>query len=116
MIDPQTNFFDTFTGTEAERMKVVIAELEGMPWAQSTLEAVRKNDGLTGKNMAHFSELRFGHALQKAGIAIEYEVLGEGESTLDFDFTSVGQLWKVEMMRLLETQAAKAATTTEVDE
>jgi hypothetical protein len=49
-------------------------------------------------------------------MAVEYEVPGEGESTLDFGFTSKGRSWKVEMMRLEETQAAKAATTTEIDE
>ena len=65
--------------------------------------------------MARFFELRFGNELHNAGIAVEHEVPGEGASTLDFGFTSRGQSWKVEMMRLLETQAAKAATTTEVD-
>jgi hypothetical protein len=80
------------------------------------LYRLEQNGGLVGKNMAHFFELRFGHAFHEAGIALEYEVPGEGDSTLDFGFTSKGQPWKVEMMRLLETQAAKAATKTGIDE
>ena len=115
MADQQSNFFDTFTGSEAERMETIMAELDGVPWAQEILNDVQQNGGLVGKNMAPFFELRFGHALHRAGIAVEYEVPGEGGSTLDFGFRSKGQPWKVEMMRLQETQAAKAATTTEVD-
>lgn len=116
MPDPQTNFFDTFTGGESDRMETIIAELGSAPWAQRILHGVEQNRGLVGKNMARFFELRFGHALHEAGIAVEYEVPGEGDSTLDFGFTSKGQPWKVEMMRLLETQAAKTATKTGIDE
>src|SRR6266436_3014365 len=115
VVEQQPHFFDTFTGREAERMETVMVELDRVPWAQRVLHEVQQNGGLIGKNMARFFELRFGHALHKAGIAVEYEVPGEGNSTLDFGFTSRGQPWKVEMMRLQETQAAKAATTTEVD-
>jgi hypothetical protein len=115
MAAQQSNFFDTFTGSEAERMKTIMAELDRVPWAQGILYGVQRHGGLVGKNMADFFELRFGHALHNAGVAVEYEVPGEGGSTLDFGFTSKGQPWKVEMMRLQETQAAKAATTSEVD-
>ncbi len=48
--------------------------------------------------------------LQESGMDVEHEVPGEGISTLDFGFTSKGQPWKIELMRLLETKAAKAAT------
>jgi hypothetical protein len=116
MDNKQPDFFDTFTGSEAERMETIMAELDGVPWAQAILHGVRQNGGLVGKNMARFFELRYGDALHKAGIAVEYEVSGEGRSTLDFGFTSKGQPWKVEIMRLQETQAAKTASTTEVDE
>jgi hypothetical protein len=116
MADQEPNFFDTFTGGEADRMETIIGELDRVPWAQGILHDVQQNGGLVGKNMARFFELRYGHALHKAGIAVQREVSGEGESTLDFGFTSKDQPWKVEMMRLQETQAAKAATTREVDE
>src|SRR6266852_7235423 len=115
MADQQPNFFDTFTGSEAERMETITAELDGVPRAQGILHGVQQNGGLAGKNMARFFELRYGDALHKTGIAVEHEVPGEGDSTLDFGFTSKGQPWKVEMMRLQETQAAKAAMTTQVD-
>jgi hypothetical protein len=110
MTDQQADFFDTFTGRESDRMETIIAELSGATWAQGILHGVKQNGGLVGKNMARFFELRFGHALHDAGLALEYEVPAENDSTLDFGFTSKGQSWKVEMMRLLETQAAKAAT------
>jgi hypothetical protein len=116
MTDQQTSSFDTFTGSESDRMEAIIAELDGVPWAQGILQGVQRDGGLVGKNMARFFELRFGHALYEAGIGVEYEVPGEDESTLDFGFTSKGQAWKVEMMRLLETQAAKAAAKTGIDE
>ena len=112
----QSNFFDTFTEREATRMESVMADLDGMPWAQGVLHSVQQNGGLIGKNMANFFELRFGHAVHKADVTVEYEVSGEGDSTLDFGFTSKGRVWKVELMRLQETQAAKSATTTEIDE
>jgi hypothetical protein len=116
MSDQQPNFFDTFTEREAERMKTILAELASEPWAQAVLNDVRQKGGLVGKNMANFFELRFGHALHEAGFGVEYEVPGEGASILDFGFTSKGQSWKVEMMRLQETKAGKAATKTGVDE
>jgi hypothetical protein len=116
MSDGRASFFDTFTGDEAARMETIIAELDRVPWAQGILQRVQRNGGLTGKNMASFFELRFGHAVRQTGIVVEYEVPGEGSSTLDFGFTSRGKTWKVEMMRLEKTDAAKAATTSEVDE
>ena len=96
MPDQKAISFDTFTGREAERMKTVMAELGSAPWAHGILREVERDDGLIGKNMAPFFELRFGHALHEAGIAVEYEIAGEGASTLDFGFTSKGQRWKVE--------------------
>jgi hypothetical protein len=91
MADGRTSFFDIFTGSEAERMETIIAELDGVPWAQSLLSRVERDGGLTGKNMANFFELRFGHALHQAGIAVEYEVSGEANSTLDFGFASAAR-------------------------
>jgi hypothetical protein len=116
MANQQPSVFDTFTDREAARMTTVMAELDRVPWAQGILHVVQQNGGLIGTNMSYFFELRFGHALHKAGIAVAHEVPGEGESTLDFGFTSKDRVWKVEMMRLLETDAAKAATRREVDE
>ena len=69
MADQQPSFFDTFAGREAERMETIMAELDGVPWAQGILRSVQQNGGLVGKNMANFFELRYGHALHKAGIA-----------------------------------------------
>ena len=37
MADQQPNFFDTFTGTEADQMQAVMAKLDAVPWAQAIL-------------------------------------------------------------------------------
>jgi hypothetical protein len=116
MSDQQSVSFDFLTEREADRMSAVMAELGGVQWAHGILSGVERDGGLIGKNMVRFFELRFGHAVHQTGIGVEYEISGEGVSTLDFGFTSKGQRWKVEMMRLLETKAAKEATTTGVDQ
>jgi hypothetical protein len=81
MADQQPSFFDTFAGREAERMETIMAELDGVPWAQGILRSVQQNGGLVGKNMANFFELRYGHALHKAGIAVEHEVSGAADGS-----------------------------------
>ena len=45
----------------------------------------------------------------------EYEVAGEGQSTLDYGFNSAGQNWLVELMRLEETRAVRNATRVDFD-
>ncbi|MGE3988616.1 hypothetical protein [Pseudorhodoplanes sp.] len=109
-------FFDTFTGDEAALMETIIADLKDVAWAKPILDDIDKNGGLKGANMPRFFELRQGYALHKAGITLSYEIAGEGESTIDFGFQSGGLRWNVEMLRLTETEAARGATTTGVDE
>jgi ribosomal L7/L12-like protein len=59
------------------------------------------------------AQLRFGYAVRGAGIQPRYETAGVGQSTLDFGFTSGGRDFLVEMMRLEETDAVRAATKAE---
>ena len=105
--------FDFLTGREGDFMQTVVEELKAVPWAKPLLDEINASGGLTGDNRAKLFELRFGNDLHKAGIQPRYEVAGEGDSTLDFGFTSDGRDFLVEMMRLEETDAARAATTTE---
>jgi len=102
--------FDIFTGDEAASVERAIATISDRDWAKPIVADINANGGLTGKNMNKFFELRFGHALETAGISPQYEIPGEADSTLDFGFTSKKKPWAVELMRLNETQAAKAAT------
>jgi hypothetical protein len=95
--------FDFLTGREADFMKSVIDELADTPWAKPLVDDINATGGLTGDNKAKLFELRFGHSLHKAGIL---------QSTLDYGFTSGGRDFLVEMMRLEETDAVRAATTT----
>jgi hypothetical protein len=105
--------FDFLSGREGDFMETVMDELKAVPWAKLVVDDINASGGLKGKNKAKLFELRFGYGLHKAGIQPRYEIPGEGESTLDFGFTSDGHEFLVEMMRLEETDAVRAATTTE---
>jgi hypothetical protein len=94
--------FDVFSGDEAALMR--IGERADDAWAKPMIAAINRNGGLVGGNKDRFLELRFGHALRKAGINPEYEIAGEGDSTLDFGFKSEGKGWSVELMRLYIAQ------------
>lgn len=97
--------FDFLTAREADFMKSVIDELADTSWAKPLVDDINATGGLTGDNKAKLFELRFGHTLHKAGILPRYETAGEGQSTLDYGFTSGGRDFLVEMMRLEETDA-----------
>jgi len=105
--------FDFLTGREANFTKSVMDELADTPWAKPLVDDINGTGGLTGDNKSKLFELRFGHSLHKAGILPRYETAGEGKSTLDYGFASGGRDFLVEMMRLEETDAVQAATTTE---
>ena len=105
--------FDFLTGREADFTKSVMDELADTPWAKPLVDDINATGGLTGDNKAKLFELRFGHSLHKAGILPSYETPGEGQSTLDYGFTSGGRDFLIEMMRLEETDAVRAATTME---
>jgi hypothetical protein len=107
--------WDFLTEDEADFVDAVMGELRELPSIQPLLKGIAEGGGLTGANKARFFELRFAHALHGAGIIPRYEVAGEGESTLDFGFAAGGHDWLVELMRLEETQAVKAATSATVD-
>jgi hypothetical protein len=102
--------FDFLTGREADYTQSVMDELAKTPWAKPLVDDVNATGGLTGENKAKLFELRFGHGLDKAGIVPRYETPGEAQSTLDYGFTSGGRDFLVEMMRLEETDAVRAAT------
>jgi hypothetical protein len=108
--------FDFLTGREADFTKSVMDELADTPWAKPLVDDINATGGLTGDNKSKLFELRFGHSLHKAGIQPRYETRGEGQSTLDYGFTSGGRELLVEMTRLEETNAVQAATTTETFE
>ncbi|MBR1129896.1 hypothetical protein [Bradyrhizobium iriomotense] len=113
MPQPDELSFDFLTGREGDFMETVMDDLKAVPWAKPLVADINKNGGLKGENKAKLFELRFGSELHKAGIQPRYEVAGEGDSTLDYGFASGGQEYLVEMMRLEETDAVRAATTKE---
>jgi hypothetical protein len=116
MSNTDVNSFDFLSGREAEFTKAAMGELANVPWARRLIDDINSSGGLTGTNKAKLFELRFGHALHKAGITPRYEVPGEGESTLDFGVKSGDREFLVELMRLEETDAVKAATHAETDD
>jgi hypothetical protein len=105
--------FDFLTSREGDFMESVIGQLADAPWAKPLVDDISATGGLTGDSKAKLFELRFGYGLHRAGIQPQYETAGEGQSRLDFGFTSDDRDYLVEMMRLEETDAARAATTTE---
>src|SRR5260370_363009 len=105
--------FDFLTGREGDFMSSIMEELAEIPWAQPLVNDINASGGLTGDNKAKLFELRFGHNLHASGIQPRYEVAGEGQSTLDYGFKSGGRDFLVEMMRLEETDAVRAATKSE---
>jgi hypothetical protein len=109
---PAAQSFDFLTGAEAEFVQAVMAELAETQWAKPLLAEIEAAGGLKTENKAKLFELRFGHALDSNGVEPKYEVPGEGQSSIDFGFTSGGRDYLVELMRLEETDAVKAATTT----
>ena len=90
--------------------------LRQFPAPRPIIAAITRAGGLNAASRGHFFELRFGQALSQAVISFDYEIQGEGGSTLDFGFTFRAQPWKVELMRLDETEAARKATVTGIDE
>jgi len=110
------HFWDGLSTEEAHFVDAVMNDLSDTPWAQPLLRAIRDSGGLCRANKTLFFELRFGYALDRAGIAPRYETAGEGGSTVDFGFTADGHDWLVELMRLEETDAVRRATHTGADE
>jgi len=108
---PAARGFDFLTGAEAEYVQSVIEKLADRQWAKPLLSEIEAAGGLKTENKAKLFELRFGHALDASGVVPRYEVPGEGLSSIDFGFSSGGRDYLVEMMRLEETDAVKAATT-----
>lgn len=113
MTKPDEHTFDFLTGSEADFMDPILKELANTPWARPLVGDINANGGLKTENKARLFELRFGHALHQANVEPRYEVAGEAQSTLDYSFQAGGRDFLVEMMRLEETAAVKAATTAE---
>ena len=115
MANAVENFWDSLSKDEAEFVQSIMDELRDRPWAAPLLASIRDNGGISQANKDRMFEVRFGYALDRVGISPQYEIPGEGQSTIDFGFTSDGQRWRVELVRLGETQAVKQATGSRVD-
>lgn len=102
--------WDSLSSDEGQYMQTIIEELVEIDWAKPLLRRLDEEGGLRKENKWLLFELRFGYELNRVGIRPEYEVPGEGDSTVDFCFENKDQHWFVELMRLEETDAAKRAT------
>jgi len=102
--------FDFLSEREAVHARHIIENVKEEDWARALLRRIEENGGLISANKSLLFELRFAFALRQAGAEPRYEIPGEGETTLDFGFAAGDQQWAVELMRLEETNAAKAAT------
>jgi len=115
MADSLENFWDSLSKDEADFVQAIMDELRDHAWSAPLLAGIRDNGGISQANKDRMFELRFGYALDRAGVVPHYEIPGEGQSTIDFGFTNEGEQWRVEMVRLGETQAVKDATGSSVD-
>lgn len=113
---PVGGFWDNLSKDETDFVESIIAEIMGHAWADPIITSIADNRGITQANKDRLFELRFGYALHREGVVPRYEIEGEGQSTIDFGFTSKSQSWAVELLRLGETQAVKDATKSSVDE
>jgi hypothetical protein len=116
MSNAEDHSWDFLSGSEAESVDAMRAGLRDEVWARALLRDIPNTDELSRADKATLFELRFAYALHEAGIVPRYEVAGEGGSTLDFGFTNGGKEWRVELMRLEETEAARRATILEAIE
>ena len=96
MADAVENFWDSLSKDEADFVQAIMDELRDQAWSVPVLAGIRDNGGITQANKDRMFELRFGYALDRAGVVPQYEIPGEGQSTIDFGFTSGGQRWRVE--------------------
>jgi hypothetical protein len=123
--------WDVLRGSEAEFGQQILYEMTGVAWVDPIIDRIKRNGCLTRENIDRLRielgewkleerllqlkdtlfELRFAHALHQASITAKIEIPGEAKSKIDFGFVSKGQQWAVELMRLGETKAVKAATT-----
>ena len=104
------SFWDGLSENEGQFSTAILDELADQPWARRLIADIENNGGITRANKSRLFELRFAYSLFQAGIVPRYEIQGEGDSTLDFGFTSASQDWAVELMRLEETVAVQEAT------
>lgn len=95
---------------------MISAKTKAISWRGAEPITADINHPLTRGDKDRLFELRFAYALHRGGIVPEYEIPGEGQSTIDFGFVSQGRRWAVEVMRLNDTVAAKSATGHWVDE
>jgi hypothetical protein len=110
LMPSRSTFWDGLSSDEAEFMQKIMRECGDEPWAHSIILSIEENGGLAPANKSRLFELRFGYALHQAGITPNYEIPGEGASTIDFGFSNANETWAVELMRLEESRALRAAT------
>ena len=115
MMPATDSFWDILSQDEADFVQAIMLELANQPWAKPIVAGINDNGGLKRENKDRLFELRFAYALHRADITPRYEIPGEARSTIDFGFASQGRPWAVELLRLGETQAVKAATKHSVD-
>ena len=108
------SLLDTWSAEENIFSYFVLDKLADDEWAQSLLRKIYACGGVVKRNQDLLFELRFAYALHLSGIDPQYEIPGEGQSSIDFGLRSAGQYWRVELMRLNETKAVEGATHTRV--
>ena len=92
-----------------ERNERAVLALRAEPWAARLVASVNRR-GIRWEEEDFLFELRYAHDLVRAGLRVEYESpTGMGNSSVDFKIAA-DVPWLVELVRLRESAAVKAAT------
>jgi hypothetical protein len=84
MTNAVENFWDSLSKDAADSAQAILDKLKDKAWSSPLVASIRDNGGITRANKDRMFELRFGYALDQVGIVPEYEIRGEGQSTIDF--------------------------------
>jgi len=83
MTNAVKNFWDSLSKDEADYVQAIMDELKDKAWSAPVVAGIRDNGGIVQANKDRMFELRFGYALDQVGIVPQYEIPGEGQSTID---------------------------------
>jgi hypothetical protein len=103
--------WDNLTGAEVAFTQHVLNTLKSQPWAATLIRAINDSGGIVWANMPFLFEARIAYALHGRGCMpdCEYQT-GVGGSSVDFRIVANSTTWLIEVVKIGESAAAKAAT------
>ena len=104
-------FWDILTATETDFTQSALNTLRTQPWAAQLVRTIDDAGGITQANMPFLLEARIAYALHGRGVKPDYEYqTSVGDSSVDFRVVGNSETWLIEVVKIGESAAAKAAT------